>query len=248
MNDFTTEQENKKPATAKAVALIFGTALIIISATTSAAFFSTYAAGLFNFVTPELSPLLSAIVGVVVFEGASITWAWLRANDADTKNQLSTASIGAWASMAGGLIVTACYFALNTSLLFERLDAQALTVISLSSGVLIILGVALNFALAHIYRVNSATNQEAENSAELRAMSADARHTVRQETTQARLAQTIDIIRQQIPAQSRAQGEHDAAEMLARMFAQALTESEAQLRETDDPEDEPARPFQNGRR
>ena len=218
MNDFLTEYDNQKPAAAKAVASLFGGVLLLISATTSMAFFAEYAGELFAFVSPELSPYLSAITGALVFEGASVVWSWLRSHDSDTATQLTVASTGAWLSMAGGLAVTACYFLLNVSLLSERLDATAQTTISLMSGLLIIAGVALNFALAHIYRNSSEAQQQASQVAELRAMTAQAKHTIGRESTGAKLSQTIDNIRRGLPEYSRAHGRHDADQYLAKNF------------------------------
>ena len=223
MNNYLTEYETQKPAAAKAVALLFGGVLLLISAATSMAFFSEYAPALFSFVSPELSPYLSALVGALVFEGASVVWSWLRSHDSDTATQLSVASTGAWSAMAGGLLVTACYFLLNVTLLAERLDTTAQTTISLLSGLLIIVGVALNFCLAHIYRTNSEAQQHAGQNAELRAMSASARHTVLRESTSAKLSQTIENIRHQLPDHARVQGQHDAGEYLARAFTQATS-------------------------
>ena len=57
-----------KNATARAVGLLFGGALLTLSAVTSAAFFWQYAPDLFAFVSPTLSPDLAAVTGVGCFE------------------------------------------------------------------------------------------------------------------------------------------------------------------------------------
>ena len=203
---------------ARAVSILFGGALLTLSAITSAAFFWRYAPGVFDFVSPALSPYLAALTGVLCFEVASVAWSWLRAHDADTAAQLSTANVGAWGAMIGGLVVTAVYFTLNSELIAARLDDTAVMTFSILGGVLIVLGIGGNFALGFVYRNSAAGHMEASNAAELRAMQSTAKHTIDRESTAATLAQTVEAIRAGLPDNARRQGKANAGQFVAERF------------------------------
>lgn len=226
MYDFNTPLDNQKPATAKAVGLIFGGLLVALSALTSAAFFYRYAGDSFAFLVGDLSPWLAAAVGVLCFEIASLVWAWLRANDADTGGQLAVSNLAAWLTMAGGLAVTVIYFALTADLIAARLDATAETVVSLVGGLLIIAGIAGNFAAGHVYRINAATHAAASQHAELRAMQTGAAHAANREATYATLARTLEAIRQQLPDAANSQGAANADQYFSERFS-ARNENQA---------------------
>jgi len=210
-----------KPAMARAVSILFGGALLTLSAITSAAFMFKYAGGVFDFISPTFSPYLAAVTGVLCFEAASVAWSWLRAHDSDTAVQLATANVGAWAAMLDGLVVTAVYFMLNSDLIAGRLDATSELTVSILGGVLIVLGIGGNFALGFVYRNGGAGHMEASNAAELRALQSAARHTAKQETTRATLQKTIDEIRRGLPEHSTRQGASNANQYLAEYFTQA---------------------------
>ena len=218
--DFLSELENGKSPMAGGLRSIFGAVLIGLSAITSAAFFFTYAAGTFTFLSPSLSPYLAAVTGVICFEGASVIWTYLSAHDADTKTQLTVSMVGAWGSMLGGLIITAVYFTLNTQLIAPRLDDGSIMVVSIIGGLLIILGIGGNFALGFLYRANSASHKAAEQLAELRAAQSLARHTIKQESTKATLAQTVNRIREDLPQHAARQGAYNAGQFVAATFTQ----------------------------
>lgn len=213
-NLFNDDFGSAKPALAGAIALLFGGALLFLSAVTSAAFFFSYAPNVFDFLTPSLSPYLAALTGVLCFELASVAWSWLRAHDADTAVQLAAANVGAWGAMIGGLVVTAVYFALNSSLLSGRLDDTAVMTVSIMGGLLIIIGIGGNFALGFVYRNAGAKHIEASNTAELRAMQSTARHAAARESTAATLAKTLEEIRRSLPAASQTQGSLNAGQFL----------------------------------
>jgi len=214
--DFNTPLDNQKPVISKAVAVIFGGILVALSALTSAAFFFRYAADAFTFLAGDLSPWISAAVGVICYEGAALTWAWLRSNDADTGQQLAVANVAAWGATIGGLCVTCVFFALNSDLI--RLDATAETAVSLVGGLLIILGIGGNFAAGHIYRIGAASHTANSQQAEIRAMQNAAAFTANREATYAALQQTLDAIRRDLPTQAVAQGKADADTYLRQRF------------------------------
>ena len=219
--NFDTPLNHDKPVTARAVGVLFGGALVTLSALTSAAFFYQFAGSSFSFLVGDLSPWLAALVGVLCFEIASLVWAWLRANDADTAGQLAVSNIAAWATMAGGLAVTVVYFGLTVDLVAARLDDTAIMVLSLIGALLIVAGIAGNFAAAHIYRVNAATHASASQNAELRAMQTGAAHTANREATYATLAQTLEQIRRQLPETSTQQGAANAGQFISERFTVA---------------------------
>jgi len=209
--------DNPKPVTSKAVAVIFGGILVALSALTSAAFFFRYAADAFTFLAGDLSPWISALVGVICYEGAALVWAWLRSNDADTAQQLAVANIASWAAMIGGLCVTCVFFALNSDLI--NLDATATEAVSLIGGMLIIIGIGGNFAAGHIYRIGAASNTANSQAAEIRAMQNAAAFAANREATYAALQQTLDAIRRDLPTQATAQGKADADTYLRQRFS-----------------------------
>ena len=225
MYDFNTPLDHQKPVTARAVGVIFGGLLVTLSALTSAAFFYRFAGGAFAFLVGDLSPWLAAAVGVLCFEIASLVWAWLRANDADTAGQLAVSNIAAWLTMGGGLAVTVVYFGLTTELIAGRLDATAETVLSMVGGLLIVAGIAGNFAAAHVYRINAATHAAASQAAELRAMQTGAAHTANREATYATLAQTLEQIRKQLPDTAATQGAANAGQFVRERFTAATQEA-----------------------
>jgi hypothetical protein len=219
MYNFNQPIDGQKPVTSKAVSFIFGGLLVTLSALTTAAFFYQYAGSAFSFLIGDLSPWLSALVGVLCFEIASLVWAWLRANDADTAQQLAVSNIAAWLTMAGGLAVTVVYFGLTVDLVSDNLDETAVIVLSLFGALLIVAGIAGNFAAGHIYRIGAASHAEASQQAELRAMQTGAAHAANREATYATLQQTLDEIRRQLPETSNKQGAANARQFVSEKFA-----------------------------
>jgi len=217
--DFNTPLDYQKPVQSKAVSFLFGGLLVILSGLTSMAFFYRFAGSAFAFLVGDLSPWLSALVGVLCFEIASLVWAWLRANDADTAGQLAISNVAAWLTMAGGLAVTVIYFGLTADLIAARLDATAEMVFSLIGGLLIIAGIAGNFAAAHVYRINAATHAAASQAAELRAMQQGASFTANREATFAELTQTIEAIRASLPEAASKKGADNAKQFFNRPTA-----------------------------
>ena len=262
MFDLTSELQGGKPPLARVVGVLFGGILIVLSAMTTAAFFAAYAPTVFEFVSPELSPYLAAAAGVICFEGASVVWSWLRANDSDTKEQLAIANVGAWGAMLCGLVVTAVFLALNSSLISGQLDAAAVNALSLLGGVLIVIGIAGNFALGFAYRNAAAGHVAAGNAAQLRALQTAARHSANMATADATLRRTLQAIQASLPETSKQQAATNAARFLAANFEQLQGEQQAgdlrrlmealeMMLDDEEEEAEMAAPFgisQNGRR
>ena len=232
MFDLDSPLTHEKPVTARAVGVLFGGALVTLSALTSAAFFYRFAGSSFSFLVGDLSPWLAALVGVLCFEVASLVWAWLRANDADTAGQLAVSNIAAWATMGGGLAVTVVYIGLTVDLVPMRLDETAVMVLSLVGALLIVAGIAGNFCCGHVYRINSATHAAASQQAEIRAMQTGAAHTANREATYATLAQTLEQIRRQLPETATQQGAANAGQFINERFTAAAGQEAAPARPT----------------
>jgi hypothetical protein len=209
--------EQARPA-ARAVAFLFGGALIALSGITTAAFFGTYAPGIYDLWFPALSPIMSALTGVLVFEIAGLSWQYLRAHAATTRAQLTVAAVGSWAGMVGGLLTTIVYFSLSNGLLSSALDAPTLEMISLIGGTLIVWGVALNFGLTFVWSQTAAGQQSAQSAATIRALKVAAAEQVQDATTRATLQRTLADIGRALPAASTRQGAANAAHYLAETF------------------------------
>lgn len=216
--------EGKRPA-ARAVAVLFGGALILLSAATSAAFFASYVPDLYSLWVGSWSPLLSAATGVLIFEVGALAWGYLRSHHADTGAQLVAARVGSWGGMIGGVLVTVAYFSLSNRLLVDNLDAATLDLVALMGGVLVVAGVAGHFILVFLYQSASAAQQQAASAADLRAMSSAARNQVDAATMRATLDRTLADIGAALPVASARQGATNAQRYLAHSFEDAPTPS-----------------------
>jgi len=216
---FTQDNLNDgKPPLARAVAGGVGIVLLTFSALTSGAFFYHYAGSVFSFITPSLSPLISAVVGVMVFEGMSVAWRWLKLHDADSERQLSIASLGSWLSLAGGVMVTIVYFGLQSTLLVGMIDSTTIMTLNVLGAVLMVVGVSGGFALYHFYADSSSANLAASNAATLRAVQTTAQHEIDLQTATMTMAQTIAQIKRELPTKSRLAGSNNANEYISHYF------------------------------
>jgi len=214
---FSNEFESRSPA-ARGVALVLIGVGAAISATASAAFFYTYAASMFEFISPQLSPWLAAACGVFLFEFSAFGWSQIEARHADTSEQIAIAGAGKWLALVGSLLTTVVWFSLRSSLLAGQLDDTALFVVSIAGGALVIVGSSGLFLLAALYASASASHTRARHDAAIRAMRAAASHQIDRETTLATLDQTISAIRQGLPDQAQRQGQANAKQYTRERF------------------------------
>ena len=201
------------------IAKIMGIILISVSAVTSFMFFAEYASGVFQRISPTLSPYLAGLVGVISFEIMSVVWRYLHANNADTERQMKLAQAGALFSLMGGLLVTVIYFALQTELLAGVIDAQTLTTLQILGGILIILGVSGNFGLYHFYEEASSSHQANLQKSHINAMKSKASFQTRAATTQQTLRHTMSRIDRAIPVQAARQAEIEKDNWEVQSFA-----------------------------
>ena len=216
---FTNEFESRSPG-ARGVAYVLIGVGALISASATAAFFHAFAADLFGFISPEMSPWLAAAAGVFLFEWAAFAWAQVEARHADTSEQIAIAAAGKWLALAGSILTTVVFFSLRSSLLAGRLDETAMFVVSIIGGLLVIIGSSGLFLLIALYVGASSSHTKARNNAAIRAMRASAEHTINRETTAATLAQTIESIRRGLPENTQRQGQLNANQFVSERFTQ----------------------------
>ena len=214
---FSTEFETRSPG-ARGVAYVLIGVGALISATATAAFFHAFAADMFSFISPELSPWLASAAGVFLFEFAAFAWAQVEARHADTSEQITIAAAGKWLALVGSILTTVVFFSLRSSLLAGQLDDTALFVVSVIGGLLIIVGSSGLFLLIALYAGASANHTKARHDAAIRAMRATAAHTINQETTAATLAQTVEAIRRGLPEHAQRQGLVNAQQFTRERF------------------------------
>lgn len=215
---FSTEFDNQGSVSARGVAYVLIGVGALISATATAAFFHAFAADIFAFISPELSPWLAAIAGVFLFEFAAFAWSQIEARHADTNEQITIAATGKWLALVGSILTTVVFFSLRSSLLAGRLDETALFVVSVIGGLLVIIGSSGLFLLVALYVRASSGHTRARNDAAIRAMRAAAAHTINRETTAATLAQTVENIRRGLPEHAQRQGAANAAHYARERF------------------------------
>ena len=211
---FAQFDDNPHPG-ARGVALVLIGVGALISASATAAFFFTYAASMFDFISPAWSPWLASAAGIFLFEFASFAWSQVEAKHANTREQLTIAAAGKWLALAGSILTTVVWFSLQSDLIASQLDAGATFVISVMGGVLVIVGSSGLFLLAALYAGSSSQHRQAASQTELRALRASAKHTIDRETTAASLAASVDQIRRGIPKHADTIAQDTAARYLA---------------------------------
>ena len=224
---FSTDFDNQSSVAARGVAYVLIGIGALISAMATAAFFHAYAADMFSFVSPQLSPWLAAAAGVFLFEFSAFAWAQIEARHSDTAEQITLAAAGKWLALIGSVSTTIVFFSLRSSLLIGRLDDTAVYVVSIIGGLLIIVGSSGMFLLIALYASASANHRLARNNASVRAMRAAAAHTINRESVAAEMQQTVEAIRQSLPDNARRQGQANSAQFVAERFTAAAEREKA---------------------
>jgi hypothetical protein len=217
---FDTEDlfNHERTTQARSLALVASVALLLFSAITSYAFFSTYAGDVFAFISPTLAPYLAGLAGMVVFEGMTLVWRYLRANHADTHDQMAYAKWGAILALSGGVLVTVVYFALQTPLLGAVVDERAREVLSLLGGLLMIVGVSGGFLLWHLYSSADAAHERNTQRAALRAKQHQAQMQVANLTTDRVLRDTAAAVAEVLPEHSTRQAAQNSQRIMDQMI------------------------------
>ncbi len=210
---------HERSTQAKTLATVASVLLLIFSAVTSWAFFALYAYDVFTFMSPTLAPFLAGLVGVVVFEGMTLVWRYLRAHHANTHAQMAIASWGATLALSGGLLVTVVFFALQTELLASVVDDTLLRILSLAGGLLMIAGVSGGFLLWHLYSVADGDHERNTQRATLSSMQHSAQLKVSQMTTDRVLRDTAGAVMKNLPEYSQRQARQNQRAYYESVFA-----------------------------
>lgn len=217
--DFDQEYEDVSSGRGKTLAKVFAfgvsALLFSFSALSTFGFFLNYAGGVFSFISPVLGPYIAGFLGAVAFEGMSFFWRYFKAHHADTAEQMEIAGHGATAALAGGVLITVVYLALDTPLLQSVIDDQARFYINILGAILIILGVSGNFALWHFYSAAGAEYIKAAKFAELTAKATANTHSLMSAYQRQVMKDTRRNITEAIPDMSEAQARQALENFLA---------------------------------
>lgn len=206
-----TQEYGDQSPLAAAVGGGWGLVLLIISASTSFLFYSTYVGDIFNF-APAVSWLLAGVIGVLLGEGGIVAWSYLRLNHAKTGKQLGLALAGFTISLIASAATTFVFLllALSKTLLSNSLDATSIANLSLFGGVLIAIMAVVQLALFSYYGQASPQAEKKIAAANLWAMQFEAEQQIMWETARATSQQTIHEVRKKLPGNAQKQGAANA--------------------------------------
>lgn len=148
-----------KKTAARFLAMAFAIVLLVISATTSFAFFFNH----FYIIPPSLlgetvGQLISGIVGVLLFDAATSIWLVIYLQDAGTPEQRAISLILAGFTFLGAAAASVAHLALSATGTMA-LDIETLDTISMIALVCVILGVIANFGGSLMYSRFSQDNK-----------------------------------------------------------------------------------------
>lgn len=140
-----------KQTAARFLAMAFALALLVISATTSFAFFFNH----FYIIPPSLlgetvGQLISGIVGVLLFDAATSIWLVIYLQDARTPEQRAISLVLAGFTFLGAAAASVAHLALSATGTMA-LDIDTLDTISMIALVCVIMGVIANFGGSLMY-------------------------------------------------------------------------------------------------
>lgn len=140
-----------KKTAARFLAMAFAIVLLVISATTSFAFFFNH----FYIIPPSLlgetvGQLISGIVGVLLFDAATSIWLVIYLQDARTPEQRAISLVLAGFTFLGAAAASVAHLALSATGTMA-LDIETLDTISMIALVCVILGVIANFGGSLMY-------------------------------------------------------------------------------------------------
>jgi len=161
--------------TSRYLFLAFAVVVASISALTSWAFFATFLPSLLpsTVASTSGSSVISGFVGVVLLDVATLVWL-ASANNAETAEQRSVATIAAVLTFCGSALASVAYLALDASRL--ELSPQATATIELVALVGVIGAIVLNFGVAIVYSQNSLDTQAHRRDTRRRHTVASAEH------------------------------------------------------------------------
>ncbi len=150
-----------KKTAAKFTAIAFGVIVLVISASTSFAFFYNYFSNLIppGLLGQNVASLISGIVGTLLFDVASVVWLQTYLNDARTPEQRAISLIMLIVTFLGAAAASVAHLALSATGELA-LDAATLDSIATISLVAVIIGVIANFGSTIAYQRFSQDNKE----------------------------------------------------------------------------------------
>ena len=151
-----------KKTAAKFTSVAFGVVVLIISASTSFAFFYNYFSNLIppGLLGTSVASLISGFVGTLLFDVASVVWLQTYLNDARTPEQRAISLIMLIVTFLGAAAASVAHLALSATGELA-LDAATLDSIATISLVAVIIGVIANFGSTIAYQRFSQENKEA---------------------------------------------------------------------------------------
>ena len=156
---------------AAALAVIF----FLLSSVTTYLFFSTYAPALGQWAGAANAPIVSGLMGVICLDFAALAWGYVRAKAATTGAQMTIALTISALDLVLGLITSALYVILSTTLSSGVYAADgSLTsfgfILNLAGVMVITLALVANFAAVYIFQNTSADVRSASATTTLAAV------------------------------------------------------------------------------
>lgn len=197
-DELNTNLETERTSTARGAWLALKVVLLGLSAATTAMFFYVFSGGVFQELAGPASPIVAALVGVVVLDGGAVAWSYLRSSHSSTVAQMAVANVTAWCDLAGSLLTSALFLTLRSGFEVGIYDAagnltqlgQTLHYIGLG---VIIAGIAGNFLAMFVYSGADSAIRQATQARQMQSLAAGAKFTADQArlqlTTRAALAE-----------------------------------------------------------
>lgn len=140
---------------------LFSAAVLVISSSTSFAFFYNFFDGLIPpaLLGQEVSALISGIVGVLLFDGACVVWLYAYLRDAETADQRAVSMVMVLITFIGGTAASVAHIALSAAEF--GVDPETAATIGNLSIVAVIVGVVANFGAVQLYRSSTIEVKEA---------------------------------------------------------------------------------------
>lgn len=161
--------ETHKRKSAEFLALGFAATVLVISASTSFAFFVTYFPTLIpaSVLDVSIGSLISGVVGVALFDMACVVWLILFLNHAETPEQRAITLAMVVATFAGSAMASVAYLGL-TATGQMALDPATQDTIGTFALIVVIVGVVANFGAIQAYNRFSLANKERVREADRR--------------------------------------------------------------------------------
>jgi hypothetical protein len=168
-------------------------------------FFSTYATGIGDWAGPAAAPLVSGVIGVLCLDVACVLWGYVRSRAATSSAQMAIALVISVIDLLLGLLSSALYIILSTSLETGVRDAAGgLTefgsLVNWVGVVVITAALVGNFASVFAWLMMGADTKKAQQATELRGTITAAQHKIDKARTGQIVTRTIADIKQQMPA------------------------------------------------